>query len=67
MDKNFWVDKASIFVFIVSFLGAPLVIQRTCAERNRAAAASATVGGALGFGLNSKVVVGVLFLSIKSF
>ncbi|PAV80654.1 hypothetical protein WR25_22874 [Diploscapter pachys] len=31
-------------------LGAPLVIQRTCAERNRAANAAATVGMNLGFG-----------------
>lgn len=43
---SFWF----FFCLISQFPGCPLVIQRTCAERNRAAAASSTVGTALGFG-----------------
>lgn len=54
---EFWEEDSVPLALALNgqkLLGAPLVIQRTCAERNRAAAASATIGGALGFGANNK-------------
>ncbi|CAI4224382.1 unnamed protein product [Auanema sp. JU1783] len=55
---EFWEEESvnlGLALHGQKLLGAPLVIQRTCAERNRAANATATVGSALGFGpANSK-------------
>lgn len=50
---EFWEEESMALGLALNgqkLLGAPLVIQRTCAERNRAANATATVGSALGFG-----------------
>lgn len=50
---EFWEEESVALGLALNgqkLLGCPLVIQRTCAERNRAAAASSTVGTALGFG-----------------
>ncbi|PIO53324.1 hypothetical protein TELCIR_25343, partial [Teladorsagia circumcincta] len=48
---EFWEEESVPLGLALSgqkLLGAPLVIQRTCAERNRAA--NATIGTSLGFG-----------------